>query len=278
MQFFPYLGGYIRQEISLPVESPAFIPVDELRVQKVIDLVGSNLIWKPDGNFVKKDADEKLVFNFSNLALAEPDEILRFARKWGGLGICEHGLPAPHNPRPVSLSPNLNSECKPSGLEPTEVWNQFARLFRAMLSIGANLRKNMRGNEGDWCFVLQGLQDYNLPSTITEERRLLERILNLLLLMCDVRPQLQLEPANLKMCRSSSSGLFGVLTVQLISGVVRTNGFVICSACGKSGLYEDLRGSRLRAPKAGARFYCGHCQIIEEPMRLARQRHRDRNK
>ncbi len=278
MQQQPRLRDFLGSYSGSPEIHSGFLTAGELRVPKAVKLRGGCIRWNPEGGHTTKTVGKNLVATFADLASAEPEKILAFAREWGVLGLCEHGLPASHNPHPLPPSPDLAPGCRPSGDEHVEVWQEFAQLFRSLLSIGASLRKGLSAGRDSWRLVLSGILDDRLPSTVSEERQRLEGMINALLLVDGVRPQLRLDPAQLKMCCPVEGTLFGALVVQLMSTVVKADGFVICSACGKAGTFEELRGSRLRSPKKGVRFYCGHCQITGEPERHARQAHRERKK
>src|SRR5262245_10593405 len=99
-----------------------------------IDLVGNELVWVQHQQDRTSDDVRSwrvsmildparmphLLHDFINLADADPDEIFKYAKRYGVLGICEHGIPAAHNtsplypPIPASLSENPSIIFKPS--------------------------------------------------------------------------------------------------------------------------------------------------------------------
>ncbi len=87
--------------------------------------------------------------------------VVAFARRYGILGICRHGLPCTHTPfspeRPMSYRPVRPSRevsapffgelCTPlgwdghGGLEPVAAWCRYAQLARAILHVADHLRR-----------------------------------------------------------------------------------------------------------------------------------------
>ena len=84
-----------------------------------------------------------------------PESVERYALRWGVLGICEHGLPASHNPH--RLAPDISQGgfgsyrgvdhgCYPQdwgrewAQEPLALWVWYAAYFDAILEVAAALR------------------------------------------------------------------------------------------------------------------------------------------
>jgi DNA-directed RNA polymerase subunit RPC12/RpoP len=125
-----------------------------------------------------------------SLESASSERIVEFARQWGPLGICPHGTPATHvlqkstvdSPRCFPLGRDaraweerdeqlewdirgVNEQgeliCHPESLddvldttvnkwEPIAAWHCFARAFRALADIAANLRVGIKPRKVDW--------------------------------------------------------------------------------------------------------------------------------
>lgn len=82
--------------------------------------------------------------HFVELADADATAVAAFAGRWGGLGICEHGLPASHRPkRKRGDAPQIHyclPQTAPRGFrEPIEAWHSWAALVRAVLRVAARL-------------------------------------------------------------------------------------------------------------------------------------------
>jgi len=150
----------------------------------VVKRHGKCLLWNlgQDGNWAtmnRNTTTESSMFeNFVKLGkgVAPAEEILSYAKRWGVLGICEHGMPSSHNPPPtprqpavsgyihdvvygcvpvvapdhlVSATSRWSSEhtwCRPPYskhhrrfYEPVEPWRHYARQARALLNIAACL-------------------------------------------------------------------------------------------------------------------------------------------
>jgi hypothetical protein len=244
-----------------------------------IKLEDDRLVWNPIGEFSEREPDKDLIVQFSNLALTESQGVLRFARKWGVLGICVHGLPASHNSESPFITQDECPPCTPSGNEPIEQWRRFARLARAMMSIANQLHNGRRGNEGDWLVLLQGGAESTLPKDIATERRLLQDAVNLWLELGNVRPRLEWNlDVEIALAYPRSSSLFGVLATQLPSFVARSEGLLTCSSCGRSGTLSQLGTLRERKPRAGKRFFCDDCRDENAPQRFASKAYRGREK
>ena len=68
----------------------------ELLVPEVVELEGERLWWA--GSVRTRRLRPGLFQRFLDLAEAPAPKIRDYARRWGVLGICKHGLPASHNP------------------------------------------------------------------------------------------------------------------------------------------------------------------------------------
>jgi len=134
-------------------------------VPEDIKLSGDMLVWRVREVFLhdeisnallrKKPSDPELLVRFTKLADAPPAEILKFARKWGVLGICKHLLPYTHNPPPLFrgekrfwCTPMRNEDRE--FWEPIDAWHVYSRQMQSMLRIAANLHQDRPGELNDW--------------------------------------------------------------------------------------------------------------------------------
>ncbi len=226
--------------------------------------------------------DSRVLEGFVKLADAPAEKVLDYARRFGVLGICEHGVPASHNrgPFPPQLGPQ--TACRPLGYfdfldrdrseglaaracwEPVEVWWRFARQARAMLDIAAHLHQDQRPRAESWRTLwasslgwTEGEPEPWKDWDSEDARRELADPLNMWLALGVAPPLLRWEgsgpPAVLL-----GGGLFGTLAVQLMSAVTRTRGLSLCSECGDPYPPE-------RQPRAGEKNYCQECRSQGKP-------------
>src|SRR2546425_2711252 len=90
-------------------------------------------------------------------SIDSPQSVEQFARRWGVLGICKHGLPASHYPGPTGwrLGDPIPC-CQPlgylesklrGGFEPVETWMRFAGEFKGALNLAGVIEKASKGEK-----------------------------------------------------------------------------------------------------------------------------------
>jgi len=257
----------------LSEERSAYL-TNAVSVPREIRLEGNEIIWNPqDSEVVTKEVEKELLFDFANLVLFGSESILEFARDWGVLGLCEHGMPATHS---VSLNASTSGategECQPTGREQAEQWQEYARGVRALLNIAAKVNRGDAGRSEDW--LVLGVKADDQPGDSSSAERLIQSFANGLLVLANVRPRVQLNPAKIKISHPASSSFFGVLAVQVAQHVARTNGPLLCSGCGE--IYELI--SMDRRPRGGERNYCFGCGQTAARRDAARDYRRRRKK
>jgi transposase-like protein len=220
-----------------------------------------------------------LLAEFPKLADASPSAIRNYARRWGVLKICAHGLPCGHNPPPVvGMESGLVTWCYPLGWpdtcwEPLDRWRHFARQTRAMLNIAAYVHAGKPGRPEDWQTVYEDAKTdawqhvhqggpFWERLTCEAARARLGLLLDERLALGHVRPQLTWSGKTHEIVLKGS-GLFGALTAQLLMVISRTDGLLICSGCGQA--YDP----KPRRPRAGTRHYCQTCRHHSIPQRDA---------
>jgi len=228
-------------------------------VPKIVELSGDRLVWTsylPGRGFVYRKAEKSpdLLLRFIKLADASPLKIRDFARRWGVLAICEHGLPVGHS-KIFSASPLVESGCQPLKFnaeyswEPLEKWQYFSRIARAMLNIAARLHQDRLGDPQDWLTIYES-PGHVPQGSIGYERLLIKILVNDWLSMGNVRPVL--EWAGESAFVAFDSDLFGILAHQLMLLISRSKGIGICSGCGEPYSPE-------RRPRINQRNYCKQC-------------------
>jgi predicted RNA-binding Zn-ribbon protein involved in translation (DUF1610 family) len=116
--------------------------------------VGEFLIWREDlrRNPRQKRAGVALIDQFRQLHVASDEAILDFARRWGVLGICKHGLPTSHSPSclPVAYWEGDTVYWK----EPLSVWRKYSRCVGAVLNVAGEVAQERNGRAADWRILL----------------------------------------------------------------------------------------------------------------------------
>src|SRR5436853_3942166 len=119
--------------------------------------------------YLNPDEPFEILQGFLDLEGAASNKIVRFARRWGVLGICEHKLPATHNPGIHTFvdSPawkliqryEYRDSCFPvqwSGelwCEPLDEWRFWIQHANIIVRLGAELHALRSGDPKDWQFI-----------------------------------------------------------------------------------------------------------------------------
>ena len=239
------------------------------RVPAVIDVGKGVLTWRW-GETPEEDPDRPpskaptLLMEFTRLAdpKAGDDAILAFAKKWGVLELCFHGLPCTHNHLQEFFipadwcSPRRYDDGERRYYESTLRWKFFAGQAQSLLSVAARLRQGKPGRKEDWKVIFKRRPEETWhPNFHGEEydvdKRLLIYLVNRWLALGNVRPILKSEGG--RDFITFDTNLFGVLAAQLMMAVSSTNGLGFCSGCGMP--YAPPR----RQPKFSQRNYCEEC-------------------
>jgi len=163
------------------------------------------------------------------------DDILRFARLYGPLGLCEHGKPPWHR----------SEDGQRHWCPPHEV-----NAARTMLSAAAEWKIN---------------PDKELGAGL--HRSSLKTFVGVWLADAGIRLDLvKLDQGN-PAFTFSGSGVFGAIGLQLLQAITANN-LAVCSGCGKPYLREG------RKPQAGRRNYCHECSKVAGRFRMRALRSR----
>lgn len=259
------------------------------KVPAVIDLDDGKdyvLTWRW-GDTPEEDPDRPpsksptLLMEFTRLSdpKSGDEAILAFARKWGVLELCGHGLPCSHNHLQEYFMPH--NWCSPTKythgerryFEPVLRWKFFAEQARAMLSVAARLRQGEPGRKEDWRIIFRWRPEETSPPNYLGREYELDKVMliymvNRWLSLGNVRPVLKSEGD--RDFITFDTNLFGKLAAQMMMAVSGTNGLGFCSACGMPYAPE-------RQPKSNQRNYCQECRE-RAPWRDAKaaQRRRER--
>lgn len=224
-------------------------------------------------------ANPDLLGQFTDLG--EPnttaEEICNFARRFGILRICKHGLPASHSNSPdgsvyfgedVGFVFERYPYCRPlgtsmgnenEGLEPLDRWRFFARHAQALLNVIILLGQDELANTDDWDILNENSNLKRISRDLTQQRLNCVAIVNTWLRVASVTPQIRYNypplregyKIQLETDGFRGSRLFAYLACQLMTAAVG-QGVSLCSGCGK--VYPPTR-----KPNRNQNNYCQDC-------------------
>lgn len=255
-----------------------------------VELEGKKLLWRATAGEEKRvHPGRELIEDFIRLHDSSPAQIVKYAKRWGVLGLCSHGLPASHSfPSFVSKVEDLPYICAPVPAkqrrgyseEPLEKWHAFSKQAYGLLNIAARLHKNELVEPKDWEFVFP---IFAVPSAIgsragalQSERHRVAYVMQRWLSLGAVRPRFTWEGLTptfeLGGPTVKGTGLFGALAVQLLLIISRRDGLAFCSGCAKPHIPS-------RRPQADRRNFCSECRnnkiSVLHAMRDMRERRKD---
>jgi hypothetical protein len=217
-------------------------------------------------------ADEELLARFVELVGRDDQALVTFADRYGLLGLCEHELPASHNPMPYGFQSGVATWCNSIETESTAIWRTFSGQARAMVNVAAAVRAGRPGAERDWAEIY-ARSGRNAPwwkQSADVDASNLAHVVNEWLQLGNVRPAL----AGRELRMITSGGLFGALAVRLAAAVATAPTVYLCDGCGNP---VDL-SSRDRKPQTGRRVFCDACQATGVPNRIRAQEARARKR
>jgi hypothetical protein len=249
-------------EVAIPGD-PANRPMSTGQVwaPRVEVLVDGCLIYDPL-RCCKAKAGGALLSQFLDLCDAADEKVLRYARRYGALGLGRRDESDIHR-----------------FLEPVTIWRGLAHQFRALLNIGAKLNQSTRPTRDDWMELdgtryERGLVPKPWEFTGREgaylARHELQILLRSLIDRFKVRPRIwwnhQINQWQIDLDSAGpSSNLPGLLTIQLMLTLADKDGFAVCSACHRSYIPK-------RRPNPERRNYCPNCGIRASWKDAARER------
>lgn len=262
---------------------------------------GHGIKWRVvDGGGDGTEMGPKMLERFIGLADADALTVARYARRWGVLRLCEHGLPETHTvdlgwylDRPISGG---RGPCAYVGSgepgwwhEPLQAWHSFARQAEAVVSLAVALRRDSLGDARTWATVpdypvevveppvhhTPGPLDFGqewlaqplpTPESVEEGRRVLGQVVDQWLRWGQVRNRLHWDTAEPTLT-VQPHGLFGAIAMQVASRVTGRAALAICHNCGS--LYAPKK-----RPDPNRRNYCPDCREAGAPQRDARRKYR----
>lgn len=254
-------------------------PLTEARVPACLELRGDCLYYAWDhagvSVFDAPEADTNLALD-AFVAIEDSVGVLRFAKRYGILGLCGHGLPATHHRGP-GWCPPCGAAITADGWntsalwEPIERWLLYVRQMAAVVRLASALCLGELGTDTDWATVSEGRPT---PRRDPRERRhVLAAVVNGLVHLAGVRPELEWgresERASLRLI---GGGTFGALATQLMLAASQAHGIAVCSGCGRFYL------RRVRAPQRGRGNFCANCVSTGVPAKLRKRNQRTRQR
>lgn len=196
---------------------------------------------------------------FLKLRDADAQKILRFAKAWGVLGLCDHGKPFTHNHRVNVAAPKpFDRPCLPTYLESISRWRAWAKAaFEIVLATAGLLgepalsqispserRQVATDRKQRWTRVIHRTQGWLRDSAVSwtlfgaVPRGKLEE-------------EVMIEPRKLQL-GAYCPMLFDVLAFQLAQTVTRSEGLYVCAGCNQPFFRAWHRTE-------GQRVFCRDC-------------------
>lgn len=221
------------------------------------------------------------------IKLQRPQEVLRFAERWGPLYLCRVHYYKPrtyYRRRRCLWSGNVLSGCYWIPAEPVGAWLREAARARAAVRAAALLRQDpprrvtrelweamhvrpaLEEGPGSLESLLQGnrallrrlepdVADWDLPAGLLSDRFYLQQVINEQLRDRPGHPRLRLT-AHLRLTIDPGLGVLRAAWLLVAQVAGRERAIYVCTACGN----PYTRPLELRAPKPNQRNYCAECR------------------
>ncbi|HEX5731512.1 MAG TPA: hypothetical protein VF131_01665 [Blastocatellia bacterium] len=300
-------------ELKVDQQSPLSPLLSGWRVPSLVKVEQDHLIYSVRDRSVSLNPLKpfQVLEDFLGLEGASDDHIVIFAKRWGVLGICEHGLPASHNSMYIPFDGPLAQEilqkgyrdtCLPvrnsgdMGYEPLEAWRFWIQQANTIIRLAADLHSNRRGDIKYWQILrynphhFEGFLGNNKtpsnPPPVVLGRIILASYLNGWLQLTGVQPFFYWEGHQtfLRLASWTTDQLLSVLGTQMMLMINRSSGYALCSSCGRPfflrrgqgisrNVYCDAANCGRKAANrlAQVRF---HLRNAENPLRRKRDRTR----
>ena len=125
---------------STKPEKAQSLPVSFVWAPAFGRLYDGRLLAESRGAWKKRRAPRNLLNRFISIADSANTEaaVVSFARQWGIIGLCKHGLPILHDPACKKTSDTISAH------------HSFARLLEVLLRIGLELNKRRIADPVEW--------------------------------------------------------------------------------------------------------------------------------
>lgn len=239
------------------------------RIPRSIKSRDGSIEWNPAGRYRDAAPDGQLLERFLGLYSAPDAAILQFARRYGPLGICPHGLPSSHdaNCRPAGWQDGL---CR----ETLSDWRFYSAHAVAVLKVAAALTRDQLPAPADWQTIYQrsGRKAPWWTRDIGVERENVADVLQEMLSHGSPRLTAVWNPGCRPALEIAPGGLYGVIAIQVCLRAAQTDGLARCDSC--ACWFTPPQ----RKPKAGQRTFCPDCRASGAPARFARRDYLERKR
>jgi hypothetical protein len=224
-----------------------------------------------DGRYAQDEAN--ILEAFCRLADSPPGAVLRFAKRYGLLMLCEHDRPCSHNPIGTHIK-GVDLSCRPTFSEPISVWQHFSRQVRALIAIAARCHMGKTGTDTDWAVVYEWSDSpHQAPwwvRTAEADRAVVTQVINELFDLIMMYPTYD---CNRKTGRVSIGiagyAVLGAVVRELAFAVGRIDGLYTCTGCQK-GFVPTRRIPKSRNP------WCEDCRGTNTQSNFYKRRQRAR--
>ena len=194
--------------------------------------------------------------------IKEGHDVLKFAKRFGVLELCAEGHIHPRELR--KFMRRLSPECTPEGWSTTpwhervEHWLSYVQGARAALRIATALHQEKPTQPSDWHEALAPFSilvdsEFTLNQESPQSQRgLLGMIIDRWLHGADVRPTFRWDGAGPRIALIAQT--FGMIGVQLMFAVSKSQGLAVCDGCGQTYMREG------RKPQRGRMNFCNGCR------------------
>ncbi len=218
--------------------------------------------------------DRGVLDSFVRLADAQPNQIHRFALRFGALEFCIHGLPLGHKPLTAPLDGTGAAHCwTPMTEQPVELYRDYARKARAVLRGASAAHQKKPVQSEDWKILWVD----HVPRHAAKEtpiswriRAAIQRCVNEWLSWGSVAPRVYWEGDRVDVLLGGR-GLWGALARQLTFAVARVKRLAICNGCGKAYIPS-------RNPATGTLTWCDEEECQKASRRRTQREYRQRMK
>jgi hypothetical protein len=276
---------------------------------KTLELQGSRLVYSR-GSRMRRIDSSRLLDHFVSLAdsSAGNRDLLRFALRYGPLYLCEHhGIAAYHKPvlmssssSPLGPAPRADvdkpfeySWCGPkverreplTFSESVEAWRRLARRARSLLLVASSVRLNGAAPAELWeqadGFRGSFGKDYGRRLAYLDDPwNRLAANLDYWINAADICLRIEAEGQSLVASLGTNPftcSIFGLVAMQLVLAVTRSEGLTSCSGCGAPFIAkrQPLAGRQVGSSVA-KRNYCQYCRERGVPQRDASRDYRAR--
>lgn len=225
-----------------------------LRLRMVTSGVGTELLRLPPNDRLANN-DRGVLDGFVGLARATDKQVLRFARRFGALELCAHGLPFVWH-----VTHLTRAQCERLELQQTDLYRRYAAKARAVLNVASLLHRQRVPGAADFASF-----EWTPTGVISAEtaRRAIEIEIRCWLLWGRVRPVVTWQHGDATV-KLSGDGLWGALARQLAFAVTRTERWALCAGCGELFLPT-------RRPREGNRSWCSKSTCKHESLKRAKR-------